>query len=288
MRSYSEYNLKLFVSLAYGATLPFWLAGAYMSSRHSPGAPYPALYSAAMISGLAVPFLVSISMVLASGDRELIRSYVIRMINPRLVRPGNIPTLLLFMPMVVLASALISILLGEPVTQFQLAEHPTGAGRMAPPVVILLIAATAGELGWRGYAFEGLHSRYGFLRASIIFSLLWAVWLLPLLLVRGSYPHGLMLQSPWVAVNFYLGIIPVSVVVGWVYAKNGNSLIAAFLFHGAIVVCTEALLLTQVTRVIQNVVLAVVAAGIVATDRDWLFDARHSRQRETPLSGRAT
>lgn len=286
MRAYSEYNLKLFVSLAYGATLPFWLAGAYLSSRHSPGAPYPALYSAAMICGLAVPFLVSISMTLTSGDHELIRSYLHRLIDPKLMQPASIPAFLLLMPMVVLTSTLISVLLGEPVTQFQLAEHPTGAGRMAPAVVSLLAAATAGELGWRGYAFEGLHNRYGFLRASIIFSLLWAVWLLPLLLVRGSYPQALMLQSPWVALNFYLGIVPISVLVGWVYAKNGNSLIAAVFFHGVAVVCTEALLLTQVTRVIQNVVLAVVAAGIVATDRDLLFDARHPR-RAIPLRRRS-
>ena len=278
MQAYSEYNLKLFISLAYGATLPFWLAGAYMSSRHSPGASSPALYSAAMICGLAAPFLVSISMILTSGDRELTRSYLHRLIDPKLMQPGNIPTFLLFMPMVVLASLLISILFGEPVTQFELAAHPTGAGRRAPAVVALLIAATAGELGWRGHAFEGLRSRYSFFQASIILSLLWAVRLLPLLLVGGSYPHGLMLRSPWAAANFYLGLIPITVLVGWVYAKNGNSLVAAVLFHGTVVVCTEALLLTEVTRVIQNVVLAVVVAGIVATDRDLFFDARHPRR----------
>ena len=283
MQADFEYKLKLFVSLAYGGTLPFWLAGAYMSSRHSPGALYPAFCTAAMISGLAVPVLISISLIFASGDRKLIRSYVARVINPKLIQPGNAPAVLLFMPMVVLASVLISILLGEPVTQFELAAHPTGAGRLAPAVAGLLIAATAGELGWRGYAFEGLRSRYSFFQASIILSLLWAVWLLPLLLVGGSYPHGLMLRSPWAAANFYLGLIPITVLVGWVYAKNGNSLIAAALFHGTVVVCAEALSLTEFTRVIQNVVLAVVAAGLVATDRAMFFDAVHPQQRAIPL-----
>jgi membrane protease YdiL (CAAX protease family) len=287
MQAYSEYNLKLFISLAYGVTLPFWLAGAYLSSRHSPGASFPALYNAAMICGLAAPFLVSISMILTSGDRELTRSYLHRLIDPKLMQPGNIPTFLLFMPMVVLASLLISILFGEPVTQFQLAEHPPGAGRMAPGVVSLLIAATAGELGWRGYTFDGLHARYDLFRASIILSVLWALWLLPLLLVGGSFPHGLMLQNPWVAVNFYLGLVPLSVLVSWVYAENGNSLLTAVLFHGAVVLCTEALSLTELTRVIQNVVLAVACAGIVATERDLFFGAEHA-QRTTPLRRRST
>ncbi len=271
MQAYSGYNLKLYVSLANGATLAFWLVGAFLK------------YNAAVVVGLAVPVLISFSLILASGDRKLIRSYVQRALNPKLIQPGNAPAFLLFIPMVVLASVLISILLGEPVTQFELAAHPTGAGRPAPPVVALLIAATAGELGWRGYAFEGLRSHYSFFQASIILSLLWAVWLLPLLLVGGSYPHGLMLRSPWAAANFYLGIIPVSVLVGWVYARNGNSLIAAVLFHGTVVVCTEALSLTEVTRVIQNVVLAVVAAGLVGTDRALFFDAAHPQQRAIPL-----
>lgn len=287
MQAYSEYHLKFYFLTAYSATLLLWLTGAYVSFRHPSGALRPALYNAVMFSGLSAPFVVSVSMILASRDRELIRSYLSRMINPKLIQPGTAGIFLLFMPMVVLASVLISILLGEPVTQFELAEHPAVADGLAPFVVTLLLAATVEELGWRGYAFEGLETRYGFFRASIILSLLWSVWLLPLLLVTGSYPHVLMLQSPWLAVNFYLGIIPIGFLISWVYVKNGNSLIAAVLFHGAVVVCTEALSLTQVTRVIQNVVLVVVATGVVVTDREFRVDAEHPRQRAIPMSGRS-
>ena len=287
MQAHSEYNLKLYFTIAYSATLLLWLTGAYVSFRHPSGALRPGLYNAVMFSGLSAPFVVSVSMILASRDRELLRSYLRRMVNPKLIQPGTAAVFLLFMPMVILASVLISILLGEPVTQFELAEHPAGGGGLAPFAITLMLAATVEELGWRGYAFEGLETRYGFFRASIILGMLWSVWLLPLLLVTGSHPHGLMLQSPWLAVNFYLGIVPISFLISWVYVKNGNSLIAAVLFHGALIICGEALSLTPLARVIQNVVMAVVATGVVLTDRELFFHTEHSRQAKMPLSRRS-
>ncbi|MFP4206418.1 MAG: hypothetical protein ACLFSP_09940 [Spirochaetaceae bacterium] len=183
----TECNLKLYFTLSYSATLLLWLTGAYVSFRHPSGALRPGLYEAVMFSGLGAPFVVSVSMILASRDQELIRSYVNRVFNPKLIQPGNVPGFLLFMPMVVLASVLFSILLGEPVTQFQLAEHPTGAGRTAPAAGILPITAIVGELGWRGYAFDELQSRHGFFAASIILSLPWAVWLAFLREREGAY-----------------------------------------------------------------------------------------------------
>lgn len=95
-------------------------------------------------------------------------------------------------------------------------------------VFILLFGPLPEELGWRGYALDRLRLRRGPLGASLILGFFWGLWLLPSFFLRGANqatpdPVGFLL--------FFAGILPLSVVMTWLYDLTGRSILSAILFH---------------------------------------------------------
>jgi membrane protease YdiL (CAAX protease family) len=271
MMNKHHYRPGLYYGLTFLLTFGFWLAGAYASHTEE----LADLYFVLMLPGLLAPFAITVVMTFASGNRELRRDYLKRLFDIRLIRLSTFPALLLLMPLVVLASALLSLLVGQPVSQFQPAEGFSFSYGIASALTVLLLAATFEELGWRGYAFDSLQSRYSYLTASIVFGVMWSTWHLPLILVKDSYQYEILQQSSWYAVNFYVGTVLMGVIISWFCAKNRKSVPAAILFHFVINMSQEFLAITQVTKSIETGVLALVAAAIVLTDRDLFFSRAH-------------
>ncbi len=261
------YKPGLYYAITFIFTFGFWLAGAFASHTEE----LSELYFILMLPGLLAPFVVSLVMTFASGNTALKHNYLRRLFDPRLIRVSTLPALLLLMPLVVLASALLSLLLGQPVSQFQPAEEFSFSYGIVSALTVLLLAATFEELGWRGYAFDSLQSRHNYLTASIVFGLLWSAWHLPLLLVKGSYQHEILTQSPWFAVNFYGRTVLLGVIISWFCAKNRKSVTAAILFHFVVNMSQEFLAISQVTKSIETGVLALVTVAIVLTDRELFF-----------------
>ena len=144
-----------------------------------------------------------------------------------------------------------------------------------PVLVLLLLAASFEELGWRGYAFDSLQSRYStYLMASLVFSILWSLWHFPLVFVKDSYQYEIINENLWYGVNFFVSIIPMGVIISWVCIKNGKSVIAAILFHFIINISQELLSMSQMTKCIETVVLMVVAIAIVALDQELFFSPK--------------
>ncbi len=142
-------------------------------------------------------------------------------------------------------------------------------------MLLLLLAASFEELGWRGYAFDSLQSRYSYFKASIIFSILWSLWHFPLIFVNNSYQYEVFHENIWFGVNFFLSIIPMGFIISWICAKNRKSIGAAILFHFIINISQEILSITQVTKCIETVVLTVVAISIAVTDKELFFSKKH-------------
>ena len=269
-----HYKPGLYYGLTFLLTSVFWLAGAYASRTEA----FVDLYFALMLPGLLAPFLITLVMTFASGNRALKRDYLRRLFDLRLIRLSTLPSLLLLMPLVVLASALISLLAGGSVSQFQPAEGFSFSYGIVSALTVLLLAATFEELGWRGYAFDSLQSRYNYLTASIIFGALWSAWHLPLILVKGSYQYEILQQSPLYAINFYVGTVFLGIIISWFCAKNSKSVPAAILFHFIINMSQEFLAITQLTKTIETGVLALVTVAIVLTERDLFFSRAHRGQ----------
>ena len=271
MISNYKYKPLFFFSMTFLATFALWFAGGYVSFQDDKSG----LYMLLMLPGLMVPFLISLVMILTSKNSDLKKDFVNRLINLRLIQPKMLPVIFLIMPLAVLASILLSLLFGGSISQFQFAEGFSFSTGLVPVLLILVLAAGFEELGWRGYAFDSLQSRYTFFTASIIFSILWSLWHFPLIFVNNSYQYEIFHENIWFGANFFVSIIPMGVIISWICIKNRKSIIAAILFHFIINISQEMLEMTQITKCIETVVLTVVVVAIIAIDKEMFFSKEH-------------
>jgi uncharacterized protein len=83
------------------------------------------------------------------------------------------------------------------------------------------------EIGWTGYATEPLQQQFGILGAGSIIGTVWAVWHVVPWWLGQCHPLW------WVASEAVL-TLELRIVMGWIYAKGGRSLLLAILFHAMI------------------------------------------------------
>jgi membrane protease YdiL (CAAX protease family) len=155
--------------------------------------------------------------------------------------------------------------------QFTLAEGFSFSTGFVPVLLLLLMAATFEELGWRGYAFDSLQSKLGNFKATLLFSILWSLWHLPLIFVVDSYQYEIFRQNPWFGINFLASIVPLGFIISWMCMKNRKSVLSAILFHFIVNMSQEMFAITQETKCIQSFVLLILSALIVYYDRDLFF-----------------
>jgi len=270
-----KYKPLFFFSMTFLVTYSLWFAGAYLSFQDDKSG----LYMLLMLPGLMAPFLISLVMILTSKNSDLKKEFVNRLINPRLIQLKVLPVLFLIMPLSVLASIFLSLPFGGSISQFQFAEGFSFSTGFVPVLLILLLAAGFEELGWRGYAFDSLQSRYNYFKASIIFGILWSLWHFPLIFVNNSYQYEIFHENIWFAVNFFVSVIALGVIISWICIKNRKSIIAAIVFHFIVNMSSEILEITQITKCIQTVVLIVVVVAIIAIDKEMFFSKEHLTER---------
>ena len=136
----------------------------------------------------------------------------------------------------------------------------SGAGLLPQAIVILLISIGE-EFGWRGFLLPRLQTRYSALIASLILALIWGLWHFPGYLIGVGVPLGV----PFAV--FMLWVIPMTILMTWVY-NNTQSILAAIIMHSAANVSFAYLfLLPEITGEIGSfytlIALSWLAAGIV-------------------------
>jgi len=266
-----KYKPGIYFVATFIATYALWFAGAYVSFQDDESG----LYMLLMLPGLMAPFLISLCMIFKSKNPDLKKDFINRLTNLRLIQPKILPAFFLIMPLSVLASILLSLPFGGSVSQFQLAEGFSFSAGFVPVLMLLLLAAGFEELGWRGYAFDSLQSRYTYFMASLIFGILWSLWHFPLLFVNNSYQYEIFHENIWYGVNFFVSIIPLGVIISWICIKNGKSIPAAILFHFLVNISQEALNMSQETKCIETLVITVVAIAIIELDKELFFSEGH-------------
>lgn len=84
------------------------------------------------------------------------------------------------------------------------------------------------EVGWRGFALPRLQEKYSALTATLILSVFWAAWHLPLFAYRPGYAAmGLAGVAGW-----FFSIVAGAVLFTWLFNGSRGSLLACALFHG--------------------------------------------------------
>lgn len=273
MMSPYQYKTVFYYSATFLVTFFLWFIGAYLS--HNEG--LKALCNVFLLSGLMAPFLISMAMILTSGNKQLWQEFKARLTNLHLIKPGTLPVFFFIMPAAVLLSILLSLLVGESVSQFHLSEGFSFSFRSIPVLSILILAASFEELGWRGYAFDSLLSRYHFLAASIVFSILWSAWHFPLVFVKDSYQYEIFQQNIWFGINFFISIIPLGIIISWICVKNGKNITIAIIFHFIVNLSQEILAITQVTKCIETLILSIFAVLIIIRDKELFFSREVKR-----------
>lgn len=123
----------------------------------------------------------------------------------------------LLLPSVTLTGALIAHRLAG--GSLPLAYFPDPPGRLLVGVII----ATAEEIGWRGFALPRLSRALGRVLGTLVLSLVWTIWHVPMFLGQGISLELLPLMFAF----FFAG----SLVFTWVYYRTGGSLLACVLLH---------------------------------------------------------
>ena len=122
------------------------------------------------------------------------------------------------------------------------------------------------ELGWRGYALDGLQSKLNPVVSSLVLGAIWAIWHIPLFLMRGTYQNKLGLGSLefWI---FMFSAFVVSIFFTWIYNNNQRSILSASLFHFSINLTGNCFIETERIRLIRLAVLVVFAVLLIVITR---------------------
>jgi membrane protease YdiL (CAAX protease family) len=129
---------------------------------------------------------------------------------------------------------LTGVLLGAPIPSFDRAAELLSDPLSIVPfaAIVLLFGPLPEELGWRGYALDGLLARYSALLASLILGAIWALWHWPQFLMEDSYiAEAFPIGSAIFWAGWVLPTIIYSVMYTWIYNNTGRSILSAILFH---------------------------------------------------------
>jgi len=245
----------------------FWVTGAYLSYYKDEYSTYVLF----LLFGLGVPFTISLLFILSSNDQSTIFLFLKKLFDFRMIKLSTLPKLFLIMPATMFFSILISLLFGESTEQFQFSEGFSFSARFFSIVILLLLAAAFEEIGWRSYAMDSLLVNRNYFKATLIFGLLWSLWHLPLFFVKDYYHYDLVQENLLFAVNFLISVIPLAFILSWVFKENNSSILAAIIFHFFINVTQEAFKVTQITKMIETIILIILAAIIVFQNQEMFF-----------------
>jgi membrane protease YdiL (CAAX protease family) len=132
-------------------------------------------------------------------------------------------------------------------------------------IAIGVLAGTFEEIGWTGFAYARLSSRYGALGGALLLGVLWGLWHFPVADSLGAAsPHGV--YFPAFFASFVAAMVAMRVLIAWVYSNTG-SVLAAQLLHAcstASLVVLSAPHVTAAQEAAWYAVYALVLWGVVA------------------------
>jgi uncharacterized protein len=238
-----------------------------------------------MLPVLMSSFAVAMFMIYGSGNAVLKKDFKKRVFNFKIVKAKYWLLILFTMPVVMLAATAVSLLFGQSAGQFLFAENLAVAnGQTIVSIIILLLAPTFEELGWRGYGMDSLRPGRNLLRASLAIALLWNLWHLPLFFIKGYYHYEILQMNVWYAINFIVGLVPVAIIQNWLFYKNSRSIIAIILFHFMLNFSATLFQTEQFTKCIVTVLMAFIAAVIVLQNK-YFFYKRNNQYQERKGTG---
>ena len=261
-----RYRPVLFFAMAYLFTWIFWVPAIFVPQE---------LGGILMLIGLLAPAVVSTVFVLASGSELLKQDLKIKIFGFYKVKWRNVLLAILQFAGIVVCSILLSLAFGQSLDQFSFTEDFsfTGVG-IGSALITVTLASIIEEVGWKGYCEDSIGAYMNWFWESLIFGALWSFWHFPLLFIKGTYQAGLMV-NPLYVINFFISGIPLGYIITWVYLVSDRSILACMVYHLTVNFLQEKIAMTPETKCVETIVVTVVAAMIVAANKDMFFETRH-------------
>lgn len=185
-----------------------------------------------LLAGLLVPAMVTLAFILLSEESEYHWDYWRRVFDPTLISRSGYWLIFLLPVLVTMAAVFISFIFGESLNQLRIV--PLVRAHIPSLLIYIFYTFFVGpfpeELGWRGYWLDKLKNQMSGLQASLLIAAVWALWHVPLFMVKG-YPLQAKAENPLLMAFYFLDLFPKSVIFTYLFFKNQRSTLAAILFH---------------------------------------------------------
>ncbi len=281
--AYSYDRPVVFYTLATVFPWLFWFAAAYLSRLDEQTAAVQLWTATLGVCGLVAPILV---VVLLVRRRPELRTDILRRLVPRRVSWFYLAVTLLLLVTSILAAQAVSLVFGYSPEQFQFRGGFTFSAGLLPVWFTLIGAAIFEELAWHSYGTDALLRRMSVFTASMVFTVFWALWHIPLAFIEGYY-HNEVVATGWMhTLNFPLSMVAFVILMNWLYFSTGRSILIAITFHITANLANEVFMTDPDTKIIQTIILLIVA-GIVVFSNPTLFFASSRRRRDRGVAHQA-
>jgi len=263
-----KYRPALFYVMAFIATWSFWLLAIIFKEG--------SFCALGMIFGLLSPGITAIIFVFVSKSKSLKADFKRKIVNFYQLKPLNLLIAVFVYMIVVALSIFLSTAFKQSLNQFAFTDDFsfTGAG-IGSALLTIILASIIEEVGWRGYGEDAIAQYCTWFWESIIFGCVWSMWHLPLFWIPNTYQIGLREMGIGYMLNFFISAVPFGFFTTWVYVKNRRSMLASMIFHLFVNFMQERIAMTPITKCVQTIVITVVAAIIVLTNRNMFFEKDH-------------
>lgn len=223
-----RHPIATFFALAYGISWVLW-APLWLPAFGVHGLPVvPFHHALGALGPITAAFLVAAMEAGQAGPADLLRRMGLR-------RGGLIwVAVALLAPYVLLALAVVaaSLLGGERVSLAGLGRSPEFPQFSALGFLVYSIVSFGfgEEVGWRGFALPRLQARHSALFASLLLTLGWALWHLPLFFYRPGYTS---MNAAGVA-GWFFSLLTGAVLLTWLYNESRGSILVVALFHATV------------------------------------------------------
>lgn len=262
-----------FFCLASLATWVFWFAAACISHFTST-TPFLQQVSSLLIPlGLCGPASVAFFMI--RRDQDLRIDVRRRMIGIREMKPIYLFGACFLMLASILLAMAISLFFGYSADQFRLSDKASFSAGFISGWFLLLLAPFMEELGWHTYGTDSLRRSMNLLKVCLLFGCYWALWHMPLALIKGSYQSNLTEIGLVHSLNYFMTFFAYVILVNWLYYKANRSILVAIVFHLSANCSAEIFSTHPDSKVIQTGLLLLLAVVVIFRDRDFFLQREY-------------
>ena len=262
------YRPLTFFSLSLLIPWLLWFTAAYIS-HHQPSKTMLYIQTGLSIIGLVSPMLLALWLLRSNPGLRADAAN-------RLLKLGGFPKRYLLctrllLPFTLILAQFISPLFGHSMAQFHISGNPSFSSAMVSPWFLLISAAIIEELAWHSYGTDALLSRFSMFTASMIFTVYWALWHLPLAFIQGYYHSQVVAEGALYTANFVFSMIVFVLLSNWLYLKSGRSILIAVLFHLSANLGNEIFATHPDSKIIQTGLLLIFIFWIIIKDKTLFF-----------------